>query len=846
MAQAAASRDMSPINRRYVRPEDQMFNPEQLYPSYGTGTNILSAKKGGKIGGNPTEIQNTYVPPTDVYSDLGYVPQAAFGWSDFAKGGGADIAGQLGAYATGGPSGESQIGGALGGAAGSIIGGPVGGLIGKGLGSLVGGLFGMGRQQEKKRLRGQIEGNIASISGQQIPQQFNTYMKDGGQVSDYEWVSHTWQPQVIAKFGEHSMKDLLRPDPTMDTLRTGGNIRQNEMFPQNQFALGGELQTTWGGHAEPISHNPYLPGSGETVMFRGNSHEESDRKGRTGIGVKYGNDGEYSPYMEYGRDGVENVTDVEVERGEPATELQDPVTGETNMVVFGNLKIPKMFAEQIGDKNAKGKKFKHYANDLSKKEATQNKVLEKATDLVNLTDDGTPFGKIAMSSGQASILGANQKLKQLADFKNKASIAQSAINDTAEEFGIDADALAKGKMKIDKEAMKEQAKWGKAIEKAQNGDERKPSKSEAMKDVPKGQRKGKIYYGKVKQADFEKLKKNNPWFDWKDFDPSKPGEVERFQREFNKLSEGIGSEARLREDDRLGEQTATARVDYSMLPGITVGRKKSGRVKITTIPGEQAEIPTPPVPPKKRNPLIDVFNQVLPFLRPSDAEPLDPRQLYGELFAMSDQVEPVQAQLYRPQLKSIYDISLQDQLNEVTAQSRAAERMAANNPAAAANIMSMANRERSKILGEQTRMNQALQAQIIGENINTLNDAQLKNLGILDTQYGRQEQAKSMTKATKLAALQSMGEKYLQNQLANRTLQTYENLYNYRYDPAFRAINMNPLFQATIPQVGSTASTSAGLPDVPGYEWDTTPTLKKKKKEESARNGSIVKSLKRI
>jgi len=241
-----------------------------------------------------------------------------------------------------------------------------------------------------------------------------------------------------------------------------------------------------------------------------------------------------------------------------------------------------------------------------------------------------------------------------------------------------------------------------------------------------------------------------------------------------------------------------------------------------------------------------VFNQVLPYLRPSDAEPLDPRQLYGELFAMSDQVEPVQAQLYRPQLKSIYDISLQDQLNEVTAQARAAERMAGSNPAAAANIMSMANRERSKILGEQTRKNQALQAQIIGENINTLNDAQLKNLAIRDTQYGRQEQTKSMTKAIKLAALESMSKKYLENQLANRTLQTYENLYNYRYDPAFRAINMNPLFQATIPEVGSTASTSAGLPDVPGYEWDTTPTLKKKKKEESARNGSIVKALKRI
>ena len=39
--------------RQYVRPEDAIFQPEQMFPSYGMGTNVL-AQDGAMIGGNPT------------------------------------------------------------------------------------------------------------------------------------------------------------------------------------------------------------------------------------------------------------------------------------------------------------------------------------------------------------------------------------------------------------------------------------------------------------------------------------------------------------------------------------------------------------------------------------------------------------------------------------------------------------------------------------------------------------------------------------------------------------------------------------------------------------------------
>ncbi len=57
MSQAAASRPVQQPRRQYVRPEDMIFQPEQMSPSYGVGTNVL-AQDGAMIGGTPTEIQN--------------------------------------------------------------------------------------------------------------------------------------------------------------------------------------------------------------------------------------------------------------------------------------------------------------------------------------------------------------------------------------------------------------------------------------------------------------------------------------------------------------------------------------------------------------------------------------------------------------------------------------------------------------------------------------------------------------------------------------------------------------------------------------------------------------------
>ena len=226
--------------------------------------------------------------------------------------------------------------------------------------------------------------------------------------------------------------------------------------------------------------------------------------------------------------------------------------------------------------------------------------------------------------------------------------------------------------------------------------------------------------------------------------------------------------------------------------------------EITELP--EMVIPSKKSPMKKEEPkkskLLDVISSMVPNIRPSDAQALDYNQLLGEMYALgTNQLEPVQAQTYQPQLRNPYDISLQDVLNENQADYRAQQRMVGNNPAAQAMLNAQKYAANQKVLGEQFRLNQANKDQVYSGNIATLNDAKLKNLAIYDQQYDRQASARANTKATTQAALNSISSKYLQNDAANKKLQIYENLYGYRFDDQGRIVNYNGPAVFNSPQI---------------------------------------------
>jgi hypothetical protein len=842
------------------------------------------------------EIQNTYAPGY-LYDNLGYeplndsnvkqyyrggdIPKAQGGFSNYMNslsGGGSGFsgAGEAGSTPWGaigstaaGMTGETNAGGNIGGTVGGALGsafGPAGNAVGTFVGTIAGNAldpYAKAIKRDTAATKRNIENIAYNKMAPGLIAPYQAHARNGRNIANYEeggYMNPEYNPQVIASFGGLSEQEVYDyAHDGMQSLRAGGHIR-GEYTPisnrgMEQYAMGGEVKTTWGGHAETISHNPYMPGTGETIMFRGKSHDESDGNGNTGIGVKYGKGAKdsYTDYAEYGTQEAD--ADVEVERGEPAAELQD-ANGEKNLTVYGNLKIPNQYIDLLGDPNAKGKKFKNYVNDLSKIEAKQNKIVESSTNKLNALNPQTQFDKLKLTSLQASIEGANMKLKDIASKKMNAAYLQNAINDTAEENGLVADDLARGRVKVDKEALQEYAEYGKTIKKAETGttidnegkkitkaerqrllksgeykvdpsnpkniyrvksksatSEQKKSAS-ALGYIPKGQSVDPTtgLSNKITKKEFEDFKNNNKWYDWSKFDAKDPNAVNDAANKFNEKAKEIGSDARILPDKDgkvtiVGQQYISGKLEDAKQE--TPGSTEADYLEV------EDEDKVYDVNAQKRNPWLDLAGQVLPFFRPTDQEGLDYDQLMGEMYALSsNQLEPVQAQGYQPDLATPYDISYQDQLNANQADYNATQKMVGYNPAAQSILNAQKYAANTGVLGEQFRANQAMKMGVYDQNRQTLNDAKLKNLSIFDQQYTRQEQAKSNTKAVTQAALNSISDKYAKNKLENRELGIYENLYNYRYDPSGRAINMNAPWQANIPNMYNKGNQTANMREV--------------------------------
>jgi len=829
-----ANQTMQDPQRNYVRPEDNPTQPGQLSNPYGSGTNYL-AQNGRMIGSNPTEIQNTYAPTNDIYDDLGFEPLQET-YKQFRHGGHMPKA-EFGEYFQ--DSGQAQVGSAVGESIGSAF-GPAGAAVGKFLGKVAGNA--LGGAKDARALQAQKDKTALSqnqLAFQQARSQgpLNAYMENGG------WVSHDWQPQTITKFGEYNIKDLLKPPHDADMLRSGGHLAQVDYTPPSaealytgrpgmpraqygtQMAMGGELEVGDGGRFETMSYNPNLPG-GEIGMFRGASHDNG------GIQTKYG----------------EN--EVEVEGGEPAVKLQDGGSSD-NLVVFGNMKINKEVADLMGDPKAKGMKFKTYVADIAKNDAKQLKRINKGLKLIENADENSSFDHLSLNTGNAMMQGAKAWQKINADKIKEAGIVQDAIHQTAKELGVKNDKLAEGK--LERETNPSMV--------AQDGTSLK-----SFLKTPLAERKTlakELGYTDYAGKNIDQQEKLYDLFKSKSSRPSVPGDGVRQLKPFsiNDLVPQFGPK-----QDAI---TIPYQAGYSNsnLPEVTVSSSPK------FYPPSIEDMPGDPTSKKKGSKILNALKKtgqflgdyapaalsnLEPFLRPSNAnQELSPDQLYPELYTMAtNQLEPVQAQTFQPMLDTPYDISLNDQLAAVDSQSRAAIRAAGSNPAAQSMIMAQTLQAKNQILGEQTRINQANKMQVYDKNRALLNEAQLKNLQILDQQYVRQAQAKSNTRTQAIEALKSISTKTAQNRLENKTLAIYENLYRYRFSPKGVAYNTNAPAQFNISDVGNIESLSsddrAKITDL--YEKITTRdkagsitgSKEKTRTSKTVRNGSIVNALKNL
>jgi hypothetical protein len=923
---ASATREEQ-SKRRYVRPEDIQNTGEEFFPIYGVGTNVLTrnggaihrAQDGDYIGGNPTEIQNTYSNGYDIYTDGGYEPLqdpnqvkdfrhggylhtmqegGETGWQRWqnsmagkgkgfsgstAGGSGKTPWGAIGSTATGvgqaalgGQNAGGNIGSTVGGAVGSIF-GPAGGAIGSFVGGMAGNLLDTNpRDMKKAQDRTKAYTRVMSLNSgfQGLQETHNRYVRNGGDIPNYEdggYMNPEYNPQVITMFGDVNAQDFA-DFAHKDEFRAGGHLKSYTPPSERAmetYAMGGQLQTHWGGGAETVSHNPYMPGSGETVLFRGQSHTDSDGKGNTGIGITYG----------------ENP--VEVERGEPMFEMEaggeiNPETGkpETTGVVLGNLLMNKNVASQFNDPDLmkvadiyNGKRMKNIGVELAKQEAKQNKIISKTSDLIDSLKVETSLDKTRLAGLQAMLQGADTKLRDIANTKITLANYQNAINDAKDELSdvigenLSAEDLSKGYVKLDKDPVTKDAKWGgNIVKKAQNGETTKPKiksfKSEreanaagyykredgkyyrkvtkyktedketksatAMDNIPKQSvDKGTGFAGGVTKEKFEEFKKRFPDYPGIDkLDPKDPISLHDFKTWANAKAQETGSKARILDDPKTKSNPQGLPIFGDQFLSFTLDQSRK------TEPSKTEEEYTAVVDEPTSTPAAEkskfpwwatLGNMAINYLRPTDQEELDGAQLYPEWYAMaSNQVEPVPAQSYQPELIVPYDISLQAQRNAVNSGVRNLQRQIGYNPAAQSNAAPAAYNAINEINEKEFIANQGLKNQVYTGNVNTMNEAKKINLGIFADQWAKQSLARSNTKATTQAALNSIADKYAKNKLENRKLSIYENMYNYRFGKNGRAQNYNPLqfFDYTVG--GGSSDKTGGLAAGKEFTYDAS------------------------
>jgi len=468
--------DANRINDQFANLHEQnVTSGDTRYPTRGTGYDILQTKHGGRfvaqdgmaltnrVGGNPTEIQNTYGIGNSIYDNLGYtslpdnnilknyeqggyIPRAASGYSDFYNNQGGE---QLFNAASNafinqgqGPSAGSKIGGAAGDAASALTGIPGLKYFGEGIGNII---------DPHAAIVGGLQRDLSKITGESLMQGINNHnasQKHGGRTLIYEnggWMNPEYNPQVIAKFGDHSPEDIYHfAHQGMDSLRAGGNIGDDDYMQPSARALetmgtGGEVSTLWGGTIKPVAFNPHAKAPSFEAIGNPHSHIDS-RTGETGIGA------------------LINGNLVEVEN-EPIEKLQDGSSGDTNYTVFGDMDT-KLF----GGKGS----FKKNVFALNDKLKKANKQQEKASALVD-TDDNSKIGTLTKKTGQTILDGLDKTYQIINNQKQEFADNQDLLHRIADAHQIIPKELSKGRIVPDKEARKQSAKSGAKFESAQKG-----------------------------------------------------------------------------------------------------------------------------------------------------------------------------------------------------------------------------------------------------------------------------------------------------------------------------------------------------------------------------------------
>lgn len=166
--------------------------------------------------------------------------------------------------------------------------------------------------------------------------------------------------------------------------------------------------------------------------------------------------------------------------------------------------------------------------------------------------------------------------------------------------------------------------------------------------------------------------------------------------------------------------------------------------------------------------------------------PLAVEQIAPELLTIATNKRQAVPQLsYQPELKQTFDLSYQLGRNENQSSFNQVAKIAeqtGNVDALSALAASLYKANESYNMQE-VQGNAQQKLGVYGQNVDTLNDAKLKNLQLIESQQNKQAAADYNTWKTDIAAFTSVAGKELQNKLENKTYNAYANLFrHYGFD----------------------------------------------------------------
>lgn len=473
------------------------------------------------------------------------------------------------------------------------------------------------------------------------------------------------------------------------------------------------------------------------------------------------------------------------------------------------------FVDSSGDLNIMGNmmipgtkmKFKKATKTLAKEEDRLNSMFEKSKGLAkgNINDK---FSRLRMSTAALMADGATKGLSDIAKQKERLADIQNAMLEMANEAGIDPIAMSNGKVKKAKNGMK--LKGG--------GDDGK--KSVAQRHNNPGNIKFASWMKKYGATQGEAAKDGGYFAKFPDVNTGLTALRDLLNSKNYKgltVEKAIerwtgGSPYKINLGELSGKKISSLDQDQfgKLVNVITMGEdsklygyKDGSSTSKTEIPLEKVSAPTwissnnvssgprvsnnkkygsysdPNYPETELGQLV-VNNKRLPSA--ADFNRVSIGDIAPEIFTIiSSKQEPVPAQRYQPDLYQPYQVSFQDRLNENQSTFNAVARAFQYNPSAIGTAAAQKYAADNNVLGEEFRTNQGIANEIINKNTQLLNDAQLKNLGIADTQMVRQSTAKSKTRTQLMEAIKSIQNKYDLNELENNRIKTYEGLFDYRY-----------------------------------------------------------------